>query len=351
MKEEYENPNPLLELSGASPPDSGVSNANGSLSVGSNPKEGEGVVTLSTLGEGVVVVEEDSDELDVVAVVEGAKLSVTLASSAAVLGAKVVVAKLGITDVVVELFISGGAVVLGAVVVVVLLAGQQIGSATAFIPEQISLSSSVFNASTIKSPHVLATVMAVSSSTVIPPVFEQTSHGTCAGVGQQVSCASCIMEQPTSLASVRAASASKSAQVLPWPMTILSVPAVIPSRHTSQDVVVFVVVSLVVVETMVLLSEGAMVGATDDVASVPLTVLVAEEGADDDDEEGVVVVVALFTDSEQQVTSDTFISVQTSLPSSTASASTTKSAQVFIAPSNMGVVPSTVIIPPDSTHT
>ena len=311
-------------------------------------KEGEGVVTLSTLGE-VVVVEEDSDELDAVAVMEGAKLSVTLASSAAVLGAKVVVAKLGIIDVVVELSISGGAVVLGAVVVV--LAGQQIGSATAFIPEQISLSSSVFNASTIKSPHVLATVMAVSSSTVIPPVLEQTSHGTCAGVGQQVNCASCIMEQPTSLASVRAASASKSAQVLPWPMTILSVPAVIPSRHTSQDVVVFVVVSVVVVETKVLLSEGAMVGATDDVASVPLTVLVAEEGADDDDEEGVVVVVALFTDSEQQVTSDTFISVQTSLPSSTASASTTKSAQVFIAPSNMGVVPSTVIIPPDSTHT
>jgi hypothetical protein len=100
-----------------------------------------------------------------VAVVDGTKLSVTLASSSsAVLGANVVVAKLG-TTVVVELFISGGAVVLEAVV----LAGQQIGSATAFIPEHISLSSSVFNASTIKSPHVLATVMAVSSSTVIPP--------------------------------------------------------------------------------------------------------------------------------------------------------------------------------------
>lgn len=245
-------------------------------------KEGEGVVTLRTVGEVVVLEEaEDSVELDV-AVVEGAKLSVT---SAVLLGANVV-AELGTT--VVE-FISGA--VVGAVV----LAGQQIGSATAFIPEQISLSSSVFNASTIKSPHVLATVMAVSSITVIPP-FGQTSHGTCAGVGQQVSCASCIMEQPTSLASVIAASDIKSPQVFPLPMTILLVPAVIPSMQTWQVVILVVVVSLLlsvaVVETIVPLSEGDMVGATDDDDSVPLPV---------------VVVVVFSIDSEQQVTSDTFI--------------------------------------------
>ena len=210
-------------------------------------------------------------------VVEGAKLSVT--SAVVLLGANVV-AKLGTT--VVE-FISGA--VVGAVV----LAGQQIGSATAFIPEQISLSSSVFNASTIKSPHVLATVMAVSSITVIPP-FGQTSHGTCAGVGQQVSCASCIMEQPTSLASVIAASDIKSPQVFPLPMTILLVPAVIPSMQTWQVVILVVLLSVAVVETIVPLSEGDMVGATEDDDSVPLPV-----------------VVAFSIDSEQQFTSDTFI--------------------------------------------